>query len=993
MIPVPFAGAQTELHDATERYFQKVWQMEEGLPNNIVTAILQTRDGFLWIGTQNGLVRFDGVQFERFAPEGASGPGANRILQLLEDRSGTLWIGTEGGGLVWMKNGKMGAFTKENGLSHNRVNALAEDANGAIWAGTFGASIHRIKHGQIERFQKDSALLGRKMTGIAGDEQGNIWFNSAPALARFDGGRFLLNRQHRDGAAQILASKSGGIWHVNHNGIERFGAEGTLYKSGTLPWQVNRGEIRALSEDRNGALWIGTQGSGLFRFHDGRLDQVDTPHNNILALCEDDEGSLWAGTEGGGLIRVRQRAFVTYDATHGLPKDVVLSICESRDNGLLVVPQAAGVWKFQGETFSRLAEDQMPADQVITCVAAGPDGSIWLGTDGSGFYRFKDNQLAEFGTTRGFSGKDVRALLVDSRGDLWIGTFRHGLRRISSTGKLSSFTEEKGLSGNGIRALAEDRSGAIWVGNIKGGVDRIMGDSIRTFTTADGLPGHSIWTLYATDDGAVWAGTAGGGLLRFKDERLSRITAADGVQSDGISQILADDAGNLWFGGKQGIFYVEKSALDEFADGKRKEIKSVAYGKNDGLASIQCTHGYQPAACKTRDGQLWFSTSKGALRLNQAAREILRPPSRVYLSSLQVNGEKVPLDTTLEIAPGNHHLEFRFTSPGFVAPERIAFRYRLEGFDRDWVHPTSARSAEYSGLPPGDYRFQVSARDGSDVWTDGQSMHFSIQPAYWETIWFRALALTVFTLAIVVVVRFFVRRRYQRELRLVEQQHALERERARIAKDMHDDVGASLTQIAFLSDLAQKELDSPKLAQPHLRRIGQRSREVVQALDEIVWAVNPRNDTLTSLVEYLGHFIDDYLKATGIRCFQELPDSLPQFALSSEFRHNSFLIIKEALNNAVKHAGAATIWFRITVSNSVLNITLEDNGCGISPGTEDHLGEGLKNMRNRAEQLGGTFSRESVPGRGTKIVLSLPLAGVGNVLVAAETSQPFRELW
>jgi signal transduction histidine kinase len=463
--------------------------------------------------------------------------------------------------------------------------------------------------------------------------------------------------------------------------------------------------------------------------------------------------------------------------------------------------------------------------------------------------------------------------------------------------------------------------------------------------------------------------------MRFKDGKFSRFTLKQGLPVDVISQILEDEQGRLWFGTHQGICTVSKAALNQCADGKISRVDCVTYGRLDGLPTLECSDGYQPACWRGADGRLWFTTVKGLVSVNPASLATNSISAPILIEELWVDGELMPLAAgKIEIPPGRKHYEFRYTALSF---ESTRFRYRIEGYDTDWVEAGSRRTAQYSRLPAGDYRFRVIACDDKGVWNEtGSSLGFSVQPYFYEQRSFLILASIGVLGVVALTVRMAAARKYRVRLARLEQQHAIERDRARIAKDIHDDIGAGLTQITLLSELARREKEQ---AGNHLERISHSARELTRAMDEIVWAVDPQHDTFTGLMDYISAFAEDFLRVAGVRCRMDMPTTLPEMRVPAELRYNLFLALKETLNNIVKHAQATEVWLRVRVGEGFFSLIVEDNGKGLSgvnvkpAGTSERLssGSGLLNLEQRLSSIGGKCRIESVPGQGTRVEMTV----------------------
>jgi signal transduction histidine kinase len=541
----------------------------------------------------------------------------------------------------------------------------------------------------------------------------------------------------------------------------------------------------------------------------------------------------------------------------------------------------------------------------------------------------------------------------------------------------------------------------MWVGTAGKGLYQFANGSFHHIEKREGLSSDVIRTLYLDAQGTLWIGTADEGLSRWQNGRIANFSTREGLPDNNISQILEDDAGRLWLGSSGGIACVNKRRLDELASGKIPAANPQLFGQEEGMLSEECTGGFCPAGLKTKSGLLWFSTFKGVVVVDPRLQPGTEAMPNTVLEEVLVDGVPDPMlhssspnpeqpgrpdeaassPQTLRITPGKHRVEFRYTGLSFDAPELMRFRYRLEGLDSDWVDAGTRRTAFYSYLPPGDYRFRVAACNSDGVWAENESgLKLTVSRHFWQTWWFITLAGLGLLVSVGGAVRIVEKNKLQRRLKHLEQERALERERTRIAQDLHDEMGAKLCRISFLSEHALRDELPPEELQDQITSISNASREVLHSLDEIVWAVNPQNDTLEHVASYIGQYAQDYFQMTGIECELDIPTQLPSYPVSSQIRHHLFLATHEALTNILKHSGGAHAKISMISGNGSFEINIVDDGKGFNASAIETKsepptvpGDGLINMRRRLADIGGQCRIESTPGQGTKIrfVISL----------------------
>lgn len=1004
--PVGLASWGSEPVTHTGDYTSENWQAEQGLPQVSITSIAQTPDGYLWVGTFNGLARFDGVRFTVFNHANTPALGSSRVVRLLTDREGGLWIMTQEGGLARLAEGRFTAYGPARGLPACGAAALVTDLEERQLVVDREGRLHRVEDGQLVMCQ-ESPAGGEARLLVAPSEpcwvevQGKATNSSqVPLRLPTISGRDPAHIELRVRCA--VRSRTGGFWLAATSGVYRI-KNGYLQGPATRFSQPLNAPV-ALAEDRQGNLWVGSWNEGLFRKDPTGQEQRFTAgaglaENDLASLFVDRENNVWAGTFSGGLHRLKPRLFQCFDARDGLAGNNVMSVTADRQERLWLGINGGGLNCGQDGRFAPVLEpSEIRRYQLAYSVLADRQDAVWIGLYGAMALRLHAGTLTPYNLGDGSTSMTPRVLFEDRAGTIWLGC-DNGLQRYDA-GRFTLHTTRNGLAQDEVRALAEDRSGTLYVGTHGGGLNCFRSNRFTRYTKREGLPDNHIASLWVDRDDTLWIGTLYGGLSRFRQGRFATITTRDGLPSDTIGTLAEDDHGNLWLGSNRGIVRMNRRELNDYLDGQDGTLNCRLFNRSDGLNSIDCTGGGQPACCKTRDGRLWFATVKGLAVVDpdKLPFNSLPPPvviEEVLLEDDPTVGLAKPIGapgslspprtgsqtlSNLVIPPGHHRLGFRFAGLSLVAPEKVRFRYRLEGLDNHWTDAGSQRTVSYAHLPPGTYRFEVTACNNDGVWNEaGAALPVTILPYVWQTGWFEALVLLILFGGATWSVHRVLIWRMQRRLARIKQEHAVERERARIAHDIHDDLGARLTQIGLLSALAKRASNRPEQVQSYVTGIADRTNETVRAMDEIVWAVDPAKDTLEGLLNYLAPLSEEFFEGTPIRCHLDIPLVLPSQPVSTKARHSLLLVAKEAMHNCLKHSGATQVWIRANLDESVLRIEIDDNGCGFkqSDAEAGGAGNGLRNMRRRVEELGGRFALISHPGEGAKIVFEVDLSRHG----------------
>lgn len=973
------------------RYSVDVWTTENDLPQNSVMAIAQTRDGYLWLGTLNGLVRFDGSRFTVFDENNTPGLKSSRIFRLFEDSQTNLWIGTEGGAiLIADRNGRISTASIADGREDatTRLSSIVEDPFGTVWLYTAGGQLGRHQSNRVDVWNASFGVPSQ-FRGLAAEQSGLLWIGAdnftvaVPLPANATG----LGIAHQATVAKLdflLASRHGAHWRLANGRVQQYSGSELKRDYGPYPWKAGV-LVSAACEDREGNLVVGTYGDpgdGVYWFDaDGSARRIEgLSHNSVLSLAMDSTGALWVGTDGGGLNRVWRQVFRTLEPTEGA---TVQSVCSDRSGGLWIGFNGDRVDHWSGERVEQYFISNPPASLAVRAVYVDASTNVWVGTLGGGLFQLLNGKFEPVHAFNGTSNPWVSAIMQSRTGRLWVGT-RGGLSYKDGE-NWRTFGVLDGLSTGAVQAIAEDADGNLWVGTAGGGLNRISNGRVTLFVKTNGLPANDVSALHADRSGVLWVGTSAG-LARFAKGRWTSFTTREGLASNSIRYLNEDEHGALWIGSNAGLMRTSIQNLNDFAEGGTNSIFVRTYSRAEGLPSRECSRESQPATARTSDGKLWFATIKGVAGVDPANIAVNSNPPPVVLEAVLIDGQdqaahllRRPQPSSITVPAGRESIGISFVALNLSAPRNTRFRYRLVGHESGWTEGGGNHgSAQYSRVPPGDYTFRVQAANEDDVWNiRGASLSITVLPPFWQTWWFITLSTLVGLGLVGGVVAFVSTQRLQRQLATLRQQEALERERARIARDLHDQLGANLTQVALLGELAEADKELPKEVEAHARQISATARETTRSLDEIVWTVNPANDTLDSLVNYLCKYAQDYFALAGLKYRIEVPPDLPAVPISPDVRHDVFLAAREAINNVVKHAKATSAWLRLRLHPESFSIEIEDDGVGVPPGAHDKGRNGLRNMRSRMDQVGGTFELERPARGGTIVRLTAPVQPPG----------------
>lgn len=928
---------------AQPEYVSRVWRTQDGLPENRVRALAQTPDGYLWVGTSGGLARFDGVRFTVYTRFNTPAMTEDNIRGLSVAPDGALWAATDGGGLLHLRNGQFTAYGPRDGLTSDFVASVIEDATGTVWAATNRGLFRR----QSGRFALASAP--KAFFFLTQSPQGHLYAGGQPGLFRLDSGtpERITPAAQTEEVFRIRAAGSGALWvHTNHGlRAENAGSPDLSPLQGKA--------IAAFAEDHANTLWIGTLGEGIYRYPQGQRSPTrlaaPLPDATVLSILEDREHTLWIGT-ADGLARLTEPDVNFVDLHQGVS---TVYCSPSGDVWLTAVNGRA--YRYANGVVNPVQLPPPASGLRLLGVYQDPSGARWFGTDNQGAIRVANGVATRLTMREGLRNNGIQFFHAARNGLLWIGT-TSGLSLWDGK-SIRNFYTEDGLSYGWVRAIAEDANGDTLIGTDRG-LNRFRDGKFILDASFAPLARDKVWSILPLGS-TLWLGTRNGGLVRLRDGKLARLTTKEGLLGNAIFQLVAAGEDRLWISGPSGISSAAFADLNAAADGRFEPGRALAYRIGGGQESEQINGGVQPAGCVAANGELWFPGVKGAIHF-KSRRPPIRRHTPVRIESVTVDGVN-----TTTIPPGRHRLRIEFTSPTLRAPESVTFRYKLDGYDANWISAAGPRAADYDNLPPGAYRFQVIAQDESPgANSSSAEVALTVQPHFYQTRWFLLLVLAAAAAAIAAVFVFRERRARQAyNLRLAE--------RTRIAREMHDTLVQGCVGVSTLIEAAHADsthradlLDSARV---HLRLTIDEAR---QALTDL------RHDSFENgLPAAIGELAHTVAAERGIPVSLQLegtPIPLPGPTIRA-----LLLVTREAIRNAVLHAAPTAIDVSLLYGNAAIELDIHDNGRGFAPpqnslAATGHFG--ILGMRERMEQIGGTLDVSSEPGAGATVSARLPIS-------------------
>ncbi len=772
-------AAPQDLPASFDRYTFRRWTRDDGLPQNSVQAIIQDSKGYLWLATQEGLARFDGVRFVVFDRHTSPALPANNVLSLVLEKGNSIWIGLRNGGLVRLVGQRhIDSSTASTGIASAFVRALLIDRNETLWVGTRGGGLMRasLLGPDAPSFTPVPALANTRILNLFEDTNGTLWIaTEGQGLIRMRNGQ--VHRFHAsDGLGtntvwKTLQTRDGTLWAATYGGgLARFHGHSFIPLTTKDGLPANR--VTCLLEDHAGTLWAGFAGAGLAQIRDGRVVATMTSgplaRATILSLLEDREHNVWVGTESHGLIRLGESLFTTLGTADGLTSPMVRCVLEAHDGSLWVGTSSGGLQHFvrqDGRMVLAAVQPHLPAADVFALYEE-PGGRLWVGTYQQGVFLLDGKKLRRWDSNDGLPANTVWALEGDGRGGVWAGTYGGGLAHITRNG-IETLGQAQGLTSRLIRVIRHTRNGELWVGTSGGGACVIRHGTVVANPGTSRIAHATVMDIYEDARGALWFGTNGAGLCRLFNGTFGCVTMAQGLLDDVAFRILEDARGRFWMSCNQGIYRVARKDLDAVLDHRRTTLACQVFGRTDGMPTDECNGGSQPSGWQTEDGTLWFATPEGCVAVDADTAPRGQPPTTIVIESLRADGKTIPLDRTPVLGPGTRAIEINYTALTFRAPEKIRFQYRLTGLGEAWIDAGTRRTAYFNHLEPGTYSLTVRARNNLGRWSAPASpLTFSIEPYFYQRLPVQLSALLMMLLGITALagLRIHGHQRREREL-------------------------------------------------------------------------------------------------------------------------------------------------------------------------------------------------------------------------------------
>lgn len=987
--PLPVKASRLRFKDGATANIQYL-DVGQGLSYSFVHSILADRNGYLWFGLDgNGLCKYDGVSIANYTQK--EGLLNNNVTAVVEDNTGNIWIGSDGG--LCMFDGKdITQYTKKDGLPGDRISSISKDKKGNLWIIVEGVGYIMFDGKKFIDYTEKKALPGNILQFVYKDSNRAFWFSTNSGLAKFDGNKFInfliSNDKVYSPARVMLEDKNGNIWFgTGLGGLLKY--DGKNFTRYSEKQGLSDNSINSMIEDKKGNFWIGTRNKGINKF-DGKnftsygIDEGIT-NNTISQIAEDKNGNIWFATVGGGVNKLTEGSFLELVKPGYLGNSRVRPIMKDDKGNLWLGTEAGGLYKYDGKSIVNYSDKEPLSIHGLRSMLTDKKGNRWFGyTDGGGLYKYDNKQFLHFTSASGIRGSNIMSIFEDRNGVIWLGTFGGGINRLEGK-RFTYYNEKEKFSNKIVFTVLEDKKGNLWFGTANS-VVKYDGNGFITYSEKEGFYGKSVTSIAEDEEGNLWFGTLGAGLCKFDGKNFTYFSEREGLSYNDVWSLKEDSTGQFWVGTDKGLSLLipRKDSLQQ----SKNNYSIYNFGLQDGLKG---TDFNLHSVCIDNNNRIWWGTGKALISHDLKTPFTASSPSSLSLAHFEINGQfldfrnltdsiskKIVFSSVIpfhnypdevQLDYDQNHLTFHFSAIDWSAPDKIKYSYRLIGLDPNWSNPSYEAFADYRNLMHGNYELQVKAIGQSQVWTEPISYHFIIRPPWWLTWWFKSIIVCVSLALIFFIARFIYLYQLRRQKALLEKQLAVQYERQRISSEMHDDIGAGLSGIRLMTEMAKTKTQDPQSIL-EMEKIYHSVGDVSARMKEVIWSLNTDNDSLNSLVSYLQkqskHMMENYPGRFDVSVAEVIPD----IKLNGETRRHIYLSVKEALHNIIKHSGAGKAELNI-LCNDKLYITISDNGKGISPDKNSHGGNGLKNMSKRMKQINGELKLKN--GNGLTLIFEIPL--------------------
>lgn len=953
------------------------------LPSDQVYSGMQSSDGFMWLVCATGLVRFDGITTKVYDSRNTSYNGST-LYEIHEDSKGNLWLPTIGEGILRFRDEEFTQFDKSRGLSTDLVKSMTITSGDTLWLGTYGGGIQAF-YGDtvVATYTTEDGLVHDQVWRIISDRENRLWIATNGGLSIFENGSFTNFTIEDDLPFNVIRGltemDNGDVWAgTDKEGFVIFRDQKPLRHFNLNDGLVDNDPQFFAQNPYDGSVWIAYHGNGIDRYAEGTFESL-TPEYGLVSgyttfINFTEEGLVLVGTEAGISI-FKKRKIDVVNTRHGLTENILINVNQDSTGVVWVGTEGKG-FNYRNPTgWQSLEFPPEFSNGYAGGASADRQGNIWFNTKGTGTLKIRNFEVAEiYNTENGLLSNFARGLAFDHDNNAWIGT-SEGVHQIRENGEILTFTADDGLPGDLILTAISTSDGSIWMGTFGGGVIRFQNEDISVFNTGHGLLSDRVYALLEGQNGNVWIGGASGGLSVYDGNSIFSIGSDAGMPASGLSALVEDDFGNLWAASSRELFRMSMQDLLDYRDGKISAVSYARYTMEDGFPSQTLEIGYTSTAAKLKNGEILFATNHGLGVIDPRKLSDPAPPIKTYIDQITVNGINTKYDESFIIQPGNNKIEISYSAFNFQAPSKTVFRIRLDGIDDEWVDVGNRKTVYYDYLPDGDYTFRVAATNADGQWNyEYAALGFRVSPPFFKSWWFIGFSFLLFFGLSGFSVRYRGRLKMKALNRELAVQHRIQRERERISRDLHDNVGSQITNLITGLEIGNLYIrkNQKEKALSVVQNLDEDARGAIAELRETIWLLD-RNEVLISDFE-------NHIRLLVRQQKYRLNDQ--EILIDNNVTANIILnpaqslhllrIMQEALNNTQKHAAASRVQISFKSGGNQLIAIVRDNGKGMDLNDSAETGNGLKNIRYRTREMNGTCEISSEIGKGTTIIISIP---------------------